>query len=182
MISPILILMSAARSSPSTGTIRFFRVLSISVRSPLTANSSRPLRVRPIRYAASAPRSSQPSRTVVFQGVPQLATGECVLFDSGRADGATGLPETVTLSGLVIRFLDGDPDPRALDAGLVLLLFLDDLTSPRARVRLADLVRQKGERPLNLRRGPGQVVQIVLADPAGTWARGAPRIELALAW
>jgi hypothetical protein len=63
-----------------------------------------------------------------------------------------------------------------------LLLFLDDRASPRARVRLVDLVRQQGERPLHVRKGPGQVVRIVLADPSGAWARGAPRLELALAW
>ena len=50
------------------------------------------------------------------------------------------------------------------------------------RLGLADLVRRRGERPLNLRVGPGQAVRIVLADPAGAWARGAPRIEVALGW
>jgi Ca-activated chloride channel family protein len=74
------------------------------------------------------------------------------------------------------------PDPHAVDPGLELRIFVDDLTAPRAKVRLADLIKQRGERPLNLRKGPGQAVRISLADPAGAWARGAPRIELALAW
>jgi hypothetical protein len=55
-------------------------------------------------------------------------------------------------------------------------------TTPWPRVRLADLVRRSGERPLNLWVGPGQAVRIVLADPAGAWARGASRIEVALGW
>jgi hypothetical protein len=92
------------------------------------------------------------------------------------------LPDAVTLSRLVLRFPDAEPDARTVDPWLMLLVYLDDPTSPRARVRLVDLVRQKGERPLNVRKGPGQVVRIVLADPSGAWARGAPRLELALAW
>ena len=35
-----------------------------------------------------------------------------------------------------------DARPRGLDPGLALLVFVDDLTAPRARVRLADLVRR----------------------------------------
>jgi hypothetical protein len=49
-------------------------------------------------------------------------------------------------------------------------------------VKLADLIQQRGERPLNLRKGPGQAVRILLADPAGAWASLAPVIELALGW
>jgi hypothetical protein len=121
-----------------------------------------------------------PSPTVIFSGVPTLTGSEAILFDSARDRGV--LPEEVTLARLVVRFLDGTPDPRGLDSGLELRLFVDDPTAPRARVRLADLVRRRGERPLNLRVGPGQAVRIVLADPAGAWARGAPRIEVALGW
>ena len=65
-------------------------------------------------------------------------------------------------------------------AGLTIALYVDDLTAPRARVRLADLIRQGGERPLNVRRQPGQVVRIVLLDPNGAWAAGAPSLEVAL--
>jgi Ca-activated chloride channel family protein len=129
-----------------------------------------------------APEPSGPTRTVVFQGVPAFVDGQCILFDSDRPDTSGVLPGLVSLSGLVLRFPDGDPDARAVDPGLMLLVYLDDLTSPRARVRLVDLVRQQGERPLNVRKGPGQVFQIVLVDPAGAWAIEAPRLELALAW
>ena len=121
-----------------------------------------------------------PSPTVVFSGAPTLTGGEAILFDSARDRG--GLPEEVTLARLVVRFPEGSPDPRGLDPGLELRVFVDDPTTPRARVRLADLVRRRSERPLNLRVGPGQAVRIVLADPAGAWARGAPRIEVALGW
>jgi hypothetical protein len=121
-----------------------------------------------------------PSTTVVFSAAPTFTGSEAILFDSARDRG--GLPEEVTLARLVVRFPEGSPDPRGLDPGLELRVFVDDPTTPRARVRLADLVRRRGERPLHLRVGPGQAVRIVLADPAGAWARGAPRIEVALGW
>jgi Ca-activated chloride channel family protein len=118
---------------------------------------------------------------VVFSGTPALVGGEAVLFDSTTAKKRGGLPEEATLVRLEVRFPDGMPDPHAVDPGLEILIFVDDLTAPRARVRLADLIKQRGARPLNLRKESGQVVRLSLADPAGAWARGAPRIEVALA-
>jgi Ca-activated chloride channel family protein len=114
---------------------------------------------------------------VVFAGTPSFANGEAVLFDSS-ADPA-GLPDLTRLSRLALR-LDRDLPAGPIDAGLAILIFVDDLTSPRARVRLADLVRQGGERPLNVRRQSGQVVRIVLLDPSGAWTGGAPALEVAL--
>jgi Ca-activated chloride channel family protein len=136
----------------------------------------------PARSGAAVPQKQgrAPSPTVVFSGIPTLTGSEAILFNSARDRGV--LPEEVTLARLVVRFPEGSPDPRGLDPGLELRLFVDDPTTPRARVRLADLVRRRGERPLNLRVGRGQAVRIVLADPAGAWARGAPRIEVALGW
>jgi Ca-activated chloride channel family protein len=114
---------------------------------------------------------------VVFSGTPQVTGGEAVLFDS--ASGGDRLPTGGRLSRLAVRFPGGAPSG-ALDAGLVLALYVDDLTAPRARVRLADLVRQGGERPLNVRYQPGQVVRLILLDAAGAWARGVPALEIAL--
>lgn len=51
---------------------------------------------------------------------------------------------------------------------------------PLARVRLRDLVRQRGVRPLNLRRPRGAQVRVVLVDPSGVWARGAPELIVRL--
>jgi Ca-activated chloride channel family protein len=115
--------------------------------------------------------------TVLFSGTPRPVNGEAVLFDSG-SDGAR-LPDGGTLSRLMVRFVGGAA-PASLDAGLTLALYVDDLTAPRARVRLADLLRQGGERPLNVRRQPGQAVRLVLLDPAGAWAGAGPEIEVSL--
>ena len=99
------------------------------------------------------------------------------MFDSRQAAGQ--LPERATLTRLALR-LGAGAAPGAIDPGLVIALYVDDLAAPRARVRLADLIRQGGERPLNVRWRPGQVVRVVLLDPNGAWAVGAPHVEVAL--
>jgi Ca-activated chloride channel family protein len=121
-----------------------------------------------------------PDREVLFSGVPVFEGTEAVLFDSSRASDAGKLAETATFSRLTVRFPGGEPKSGTLDRGLELQLFVGDLAQPRARVRLADLLRQGGERPLNLHRGPGQPVRIILVDPAGAWSTGAPPLEVAL--
>ena len=63
---------------------------------------------------------------------------------------------------------------------MAILIFVEDLAAPRARVRMADLLRQGGERPLNLAWSEGQPLRVVLLDPRGTWAQRAPTLELAL--
>lgn len=114
----------------------------------------------------------------LFAGVPDLHNGEAVLFDSSQDSGS--LPEQATISRLTIRFPSGAP--ANLDPDLTLLLFAGDLIEPRARVRLADLVRQGGARPLNVLKQQGQVVRITLRDPAGAWAQSAPALEIVLEW
>ncbi|HZO90646.1 MAG TPA: VIT and VWA domain-containing protein [Chthonomonadaceae bacterium] len=132
--------------------------------------------------ASAAPSTSaaMPAVQPLYSGVPTFTGSKAILFDSAQEAGK--LPEETILTRLEVRFPGGMPDQARLDPGLALLIFVDDLTSPRARVRLADLVRQGGVRPLNLRRQQGQVVRIVLADPAGAWAQNAPPLEVALAW
>jgi hypothetical protein len=120
--------------------------------------------------------------TVVFRGSALTTGGEAVLFDTTRSQDSALLPEVAILKGLAINFPDGAPDRRAIDANLALLIFVDDLTEPRARVSLGDLLRHRGERPLNLTKGAGQVLRVVLVDPSGAWTKGSPRIELSLSW
>jgi Ca-activated chloride channel family protein len=126
----------------------------------------------------AAPRGG--NQTLMFSGVPSFTGAEALLFDSDR-DQAT-LPDWGTISRLRLSFPDGAPPLESLDAGLSLLIFVDDLSAPRARVRLVDVARQGGVRPLNLARQSGQTLRIVLADPAGVWSKSAPRIEVALNW
>ena len=130
-----------------------------------------------------APSSSSIRELVsVFLGVPTLGGGDGILFDSLRKEDAAKLPESAEIHRLVVRFPDGTPDYSSVDLGLSLLIVVGDLSSPRARVRLADLVRRRRERPLNLVRKPGEVVRILLLDPDGVWAQKAPQIEVSLGW
>lgn len=118
--------------------------------------------------------------TIVFSGAPQFDGTEAVLFDSDQDQKPFAFPDLTTFDCLEVRFPEGSPDFKDLDPGLCLLLYVDDLASPRARVRLVDIVRQGGQRPLNILRQAGQVVRLVLADPAGTWKHVAPKFEVAL--
>lgn len=123
--------------------------------------------------------SPGPDRITLFSGKSQ-GSGETILFDSARDQAIRLLSEAGTINRLIINFPDGALEADSLDAGLCLLLFVDDLATPRARVKLADLVRQKGARPLNLAWKPGQALRLTLVDPAGVWSIGSPHIEVAL--
>jgi Ca-activated chloride channel family protein len=122
-------------------------------------------------------RSGQP----LFAGVPVFSEGAAVLFDTNRDEDAAKLPSDVRLTGLIARFPGGSPDPDTLDPDLTLLLFVDDLTVPRARVRLSDLLRQGGTRPLNVQRQAGQTIRITLVDKSGS-TNSLPTMEVALQW
>lgn len=118
--------------------------------------------------------SSHSGLTVIFSGAPRFTGGEAVLFDSAANPGS--LPSGERLSRLTVRLDGGEP----VDGGLTIALYVDDLTSPRATIRLADLLRQGGERPLNIRRQLGGEVRIVLLDANGAWAAGGPELEVML--
>jgi Ca-activated chloride channel family protein len=127
------------------------------------------------------PRRNRPSEAdpqPIFSGVPPLIDGAAILFDSLRDSEA--LPAGGRLRRLSLRFRDGPPLPPQFDPDLTLHICVDDLAAPRARIRLADLVRHGGERPLNIAYRPGQRVQILLLDPNGAWAGGAREITVAL--
>ncbi len=135
------------------------------------------------RPLSSFDRAAAASASVpVFSGVPGFNEGQAVLFDSTRPADAAKIPVAGTVRQIQVRFTDATPRPEDLDLGLALLIFVDDLSSPRAKVRLADIVRQGGSRPLNLRLISGQIVRILLADPAGVWTAAAPAISVILEW
>jgi hypothetical protein len=143
-----------------------------------------PARKRSHRQRTTTPHSgaTTPRGTVIFSGIPRPDGHEAVLFDSMRAAAATSLPEEGMFSRLRVLFPSGSPKADDVDPAISLLLFVDDLSAPRASVRLVDLVRQGGERPLHIAKRPGQVVRLVLADPAGAWAASAYLITVVLEW
>jgi hypothetical protein len=130
------------------------------------------------QHPSARPAQTGSSTKVLFSGVPRFTDGEALLFDS--SEGEDPLRDQPTLSRLHLRFPAGAPRAESVHPGLTLLLFVDDLSQPRARVRLADLIRQGGYRPLNLTRHPGQRLRLVLIDPSGAWSQNAPSIEIAL--
>ncbi len=119
--------------------------------------------------AEAAPSAEQPDAPSVYAGTPDLSGGEALLYETTHA-------RRLTL--LTLAFPGGAPG--ALDAGLVLELYVDDPTAPRARVKLADLMRAGGRRPLNVAPPPGARVWLRLVDGAGAWKGGAPAIAVGL--
>ncbi|HEY1191799.1 MAG TPA: VIT and VWA domain-containing protein [Gemmata sp.] len=98
-----------------------------------------------------------------------------VLYDS-----ATGGAGQFTF--LSIAFGDKSTTADTTDPELTLLLFVGDLAAPRARVKVADILRLGGRRPLNLRRDANQPVRLALEDPSGAWRGGVPALEIVLGW
>ncbi len=129
----------------------------------------------PTRHIAEEP--PPPRRVTLFSGVPQVANGEAVLLDQSGAPGKKALP--TFLRQLSVAFPDGAP--AALDPDLTLCLYVGDLVKPVVRVRLAELLRLGGERPLNVRTRGGEAVRLVLLDPHGAWASGAPKLQVTVA-
>jgi Ca-activated chloride channel family protein len=177
---------SSARPSAPTGSLRmpsatgsFARRVKASLLqafSSQSASSGTDDRLAEI----DAPRRMKAS--AVFSGTPNLSSGETILFDSSRDQARHQLPDQGTICRLALRFPDGAPNLKSLDGSLSLLIFVDDLSTPRAKVRVVDIMRQGGVRPLNLLKQPGQMLRVVLADPAGAWLRQAMRIEVTLEW
>jgi Ca-activated chloride channel homolog len=132
--------------------------------------------IRPQSIDTSVKPATQPLG--VFSGRPGFVEGKALLFDSAREPDR--LPASRSIQRLKVRFPDGTPPSGSVDDGLALLIFVDDPLTPRVRVRLVDLLKQAGERPLNLAPRPGQPIRIVLVDPNGAWAKQAPRLELTL--
>jgi Ca-activated chloride channel family protein len=118
-----------------------------------------------------------PGHAARYAGRPDLGSGAAILFDSGTVP--TWVAGVQRFTRLSVR-IAGQGGGAPLDSGITLELFVDDLTAPRARVRLADIVRQGGERPLNVQYRQGQVVRLVLRDPNAAWRAGAPELLVEL--
>jgi hypothetical protein len=122
--------------------------------------------------APSSAARARPGRTFLHQGPPPpFADDRATLFDTARPADAARLSGARVLSRLVVEFPGADPG--ALDPELALLVFVGDLAAPVARVRIVDLLRQGGQRPLRsgaglltascsssrLRPGPGETAR-----------------------
>jgi Ca-activated chloride channel family protein len=121
-----------------------------------------------------------PESALLFEGVPKFEDGRATLFDSTNTAANWDLPDPATFNFLNVEWFEGTSDPKMLDRGLCLLLYVEDLAAPRARVSLAEILRSGGKRPLNIRWRPGQGVRLVLVDPNGVWGSTAPTLRASL--
>lgn len=137
-----------------------------------------------------APRQSRGEEAILFHGLPLMVQGEALLYASAEPE---TLPAAMQLTGIALRLLTAEGKLASLDSTLatsiaseidrkiVLQLFIGDPASPRARIRLQDLLRH-GERPLNLARAVGQPIQLRLIDPAGWLQQHHLQFEIVLQW
>ena len=133
------------------------------------------------RLRASSARGQRPAVKETPGAVHiSITTGQHTTADSAVLfDASSGSAGHYTF--LSVAFTDkaiGD----SLDPELAVLLFVGDLAAPRARVKLADVLRQGGRRPLNIRVAAGEAVRVTLADPSGAWHAGVPAMEIVLGW
>jgi len=128
--------------------------------------------------ADTGPSLTDIKPVVIFSSSLATAGGRAVLYSSDEP-GAAKLPEGITFSRLSVQYPNGAPDAASL-RGLTLRLYVGDLSTPRAVVKLDDLARLGGERPLNVARRLGDVVLVVLEDTQGVWVSGAPRLQVSL--
>ncbi|MEZ4864361.1 MAG: VIT domain-containing protein [Caldilineaceae bacterium] len=148
---------------------------------PLRAVSPAPaLSPAPMSPASFGPGpASQEEERVIFTGKAPLSDGRAELFNSDRQ---AVLPDAIILRALQIELPDTASFPTELPPSITLALFVGDLASPRARLSLRDLFRRQ-ERPLNIERKAGAMVQVVLLDPDGVWGKSAvPPFTLKLRW
>lgn len=131
----------------------------------------------PVTASMSPPRGQV--GTTIFNGVPQVASGNATLFDATTTD-ATALPASGRLSRLIVHFPVGT-DSATLDRSLLLDLYVDDLAAPRVSVSLTAIAAQGGVRPLNLVWRTGQPLRLILRDPLGLCMQKGLALEVALA-
>jgi Ca-activated chloride channel family protein len=107
--------------------------------------------------------------TLLFGGQVVIENGRALLYDSTQ--NASKPPAPTTITGLRVQPGQDVVNRFQIDGSVEILLYVADPALPRARVRLADLLRH-GERPLNLACGENQLVRVELRDSAGMLAGG----------
>ena len=121
-----------------------------------------------------SPSSQQaPCGYRLFSGIPIFEKSETVLFDSSRSQDEKSLPERVFLKRLEITVKGSLPG-----TGQYLLIYVENPGVPGLKVLLDDLLRHRGSRPLNIQRTRGELLKIVLVDPAGVWKENGPALEV----
>ena len=103
------------------------------------------------------------SQWSVFDGVPTFANDEAVLYDGAFQGQEGSLFETLTIS------LD-----KAVQSGpkMNIAIYIGDLSVPRIKVALDDIIKNGGIRPINMVVRRHERVKIALTDPDGQWMAG----------
>jgi hypothetical protein len=110
------------------------------------------------RFFSQERTSDRPRQLTLFAGVPMITGDESVLYESESFDTSGRLTALrVTISGDHGSSFDGS-----------LELYVGDMSRPRARMRISDVLSRNGVRPLHVRVRRGQPVRLVLKDVNGS--------------
>ena len=129
---PAFLKQSASRPAPAAGGGLMGAIRGIFAGSSAPAAPS----ASPSQPTGAIPTAGGSSAPALYVGAPMFTKAECVLFDTARPEDAQKLPGSRTFSKLKVQYQQQAPDIGTLDDGLVLLLYIDDMALPRARVKL----------------------------------------------
>ncbi|MEM3341259.1 MAG: VIT domain-containing protein [Thermoplasmata archaeon] len=132
-----------------------------------------------IQPAPSVSRSTFPPLLSIFSGKVDLAGPQFTLFDSARSEDLSKIPQhDITITGIVLKAQGANLN--SIDRNAAIMLFVEDMSSPRATVKIQDILKLGGERPVNLRCPAGKQIKIVIFDTKKTIA--GLTIELSIKW
>ena len=139
---------------------------------PMSAGLSGPAQGSrmPFDFATQSVSHSPPPP--LFAGTPVFNGKTAILYDSTRPEQSGRIEAGVDLTRLTVRLFTEPTTAGPLDNGISILIYVDDMASARARVKLADILKQSGVRPLNVHVPENAVARIVLEDPNGAWRSG----------
>jgi Ca-activated chloride channel family protein len=139
------------------------------------------LRAPPRAASRRSSKANEQIRVSIPAGRHTRGDG-AVLYDSADGADAAPLAPAGRLTSLGLTSTDKSVTADAVGPELRFLLFVGNEPEPRARIVLADVLRQGGRRPLNVRWRAGQAIRLTIEDPAGRWHQGVPAMEIFLDW
>ena len=134
------------------------------------------------QIAAGALGSDTGEGIPIFTGTPDFEGTSpaisAVLYDTSFDFVRDQLPTTGTMTGLQIDVSE-DISEWKPNRNVVMQIFVGDMASPRARIRLSDLLRNPSQvRPLNIQRNSGDDVRVVLTGMTDALAKSSPAFML----
>jgi hypothetical protein len=116
----------------------------------------------------------QSKQVILFEGIPTFIRDRATLFDSSKESGV--VPNECFIDNIRVELTGVKPED--ISDTLMLEIFIDDMTMPRAKMKLVDLIRGGGNRPLNLIKNMRNDLRVVLTGPREAWVENLSAIKI----